>query len=293
MTDSFVPPELLRDLTARYAAEGYTPASRSRVPPALAADSGADLVFERGEELVLVQLKRSAAIIPSGEYKQLSRLAHEVQNFPNVRLDIVNVPDPMDALPDVEVIESRASAAEVIAQHAPGIREFEAALLLAASATEGSLVRLLRQREIRGDTSSGLAALAATAWSEGLMTKAQWDQLQRATDRRNAIAHGLTPGVSPDQNDIDVLVRLARTFANPNFHTALDLVDWFFEHYKDPADGVPFDSGEGGYQYISGGPYDADTVLANEFPDTPDEVRELAVEQIESYGDLWVGIHDY
>ena len=33
--------------------------------------------------------------------------------------------------------------------------------------------------------------------------------------------------------------------------------DWFLGSYEDPAENTPHDSGEGGYQYIWGGPYDA------------------------------------
>ena len=32
---------------------------------------------------------------------------------------------------------------------------------------------------------------------------------------------------------------------------------WFFEHFEDPAHRTPYESREGGYQWIWGGPYDA------------------------------------
>ena len=39
--------------------------------------------------------------------------------------------------------------------------------------------------------------------------------------------------------------------------SSLIMVDWFFEHYNNPAQGVPHELREGGYQYVFGGPYDA------------------------------------
>lgn len=40
---------------------------------------------------------------------------------------------------------------------------------------------------------------------------------------------------------------------------------WFFANYEDPAESTPYDSGEGGYIYIWGGPYDPEEALQAEF----------------------------
>ncbi len=40
---------------------------------------------------------------------------------------------------------------------------------------------------------------------------------------------------------------------------------WFRENFQDPVDCCPYDSGEGGYQYIYGGPYEPHEVLQEEF----------------------------
>lgn len=49
------------------------------------------------------------------------------------------------------------------------------------------------------------------------------------------------------------------------------MVHWFHENYEDPAVRLPFESREGGYQWIWGGPYDAGTQISNEFSDIADE----------------------
>lgn len=41
--------------------------------------------------------------------------------------------------------------------------------------------------------------------------------------------------------------------------------EWFFAHYEDPVERTPYQSSEGGYLWIWGGPYGADEVLQDEF----------------------------
>lgn len=54
------------------------------------------------------------------------------------------------------------------------------------------------------------------------------------------------------------------------------MVEWFRENYEDPAQETPYDSGEGGYQYIWGGPYEAGEELYEYFDATDDEVNAAA-----------------
>lgn len=62
------------------------------------------------------------------------------------------------------------------------------------------------------------------------------------------------------------------------------LVEWFSERFEDPAHRLPYESAEGGYQWIYGGPYDAREQLAENFPDEAEDVIEAAVVQIEFDG---------
>jgi hypothetical protein len=65
---------------------------------------------------------------------------------------------------------------------------------------------------------------------------------------------------------------------------------WFFQHYEDPAESTPYESREGGYIFIWGGPYDADEELSSEFYDlVPEEtIRELA-EELAAQCPQWSG----
>jgi hypothetical protein len=42
---------------------------------------------------------------------------------------------------------------------------------------------------------------------------------------------------------------------------------WFLKRYCDPNETTPYDSREGGYQYILGGPFDALETLSDQFSD--------------------------
>ncbi|HHG3600831.1 TPA: hypothetical protein ACPVZ0_002137 [Vibrio parahaemolyticus] len=66
---------------------------------------------------------------------------------------------------------------------------------------------------------------------------------------------------------------------------------WFFENYQDPVHECPYNSREGGYLYIHGGPYEANEELFSEFGDTIDEslIEELANE-LDENGIAWSGV---
>ena len=68
---------------------------------------------------------------------------------------------------------------------------------------------------------------------------------------------------------------------------------WFLSRYWDPANETPYDSEEGGYLYIHGGPYDAGEELYARFEGLSNDEEILAViDDIESDGLLeWAPIH--
>jgi hypothetical protein len=63
------------------------------------------------------------------------------------------------------------------------------------------------------------------------------------------------------------------------------MVQWFHGRYQDPSIGTPYNGREGGFLYIHGGPYDADTEIQAEFSDLTDfETMQQAVDQVTSEG---------
>ncbi|MGH6651546.1 MAG: hypothetical protein ACREB7_10485 [Sphingopyxis sp.] len=64
-----------------------------------------------------------------------------------------------------------------------------------------------------------------------------------------------------------------------------DMVGWFGENFEDPQNETPYDSEDGSYQYIWGGPFDATEMLGDQFSsEYEQEWIEAAVEQIQASG---------
>ncbi|RZK03363.1 MAG: hypothetical protein EOO76_02910 [Novosphingobium sp.] len=60
--------------------------------------------------------------------------------------------------------------------------------------------------------------------------------------------------------------------------------DWFLANFEDPSQNTPHDSGEGGFQYIWGGPYDASDEIGSAFPDAEEDEIEEAVDLVQEEG---------
>jgi hypothetical protein len=70
---------------------------------------------------------------------------------------------------------------------------------------------------------------------------------------------------------------------------------WFLAHYENPIESCPFESAEGGYQYIWGGPYDALDVIARKWgPVFPASVLARIAQRLcdEEECDEWSGRPD-
>lgn len=66
---------------------------------------------------------------------------------------------------------------------------------------------------------------------------------------------------------------------------------WFFRSYENPAENTPFESKEGGYIYIWGGPYNAKEELTEEFYGIiPEDVINELAEELEMECSEWSGI---
>lgn len=63
-----------------------------------------------------------------------------------------------------------------------------------------------------------------------------------------------------------------------------DMVSWFFDTYEDPDENDSYESAEGGYQFIWGGPYSARDELGSQFPKVDGSHLARAVALIERGG---------
>lgn len=69
---------------------------------------------------------------------------------------------------------------------------------------------------------------------------------------------------------------------------ASEIVDWFFSRFTNPANGVPYETAEGGYQYYAGGPYDALDQIQDNFDGRTQSVHQAAVKKVELRGFDWI-----
>lgn len=80
-----------------------------------------------------------------------------------------------------------------------------------------------------------------------------------------------------------------KSFKRLNRDQQIDYMrNWFSERYEDPAQRTPYDSGEGGYIYIYGGPFDTEDILRNNFEEDakPGVIDEL-VDELNYYCTDW------
>ncbi len=76
---------------------------------------------------------------------------------------------------------------------------------------------------------------------------------------------------------------------NANRETQKEVMrNWFFDNYEDPVERTPYESREGGYIYIWGGPYKADWEISGVFEGyIPDDVIQELVDELEYYCSDW------
>jgi hypothetical protein len=67
------------------------------------------------------------------------------------------------------------------------------------------------------------------------------------------------------------------------------VLNWFHENFEDPVHSTPYNSQEGGYLYINGGPYDARDIITTVFGNIiSDDLIDEIVDQINRESDVWV-----
>ena len=68
---------------------------------------------------------------------------------------------------------------------------------------------------------------------------------------------------------------------------------WFHQSFEDPVENTPYESAEGGYIFIWGGPYDPHDELSDEFGGVvPDDVIDELAESLFAIAPEWTGHSD-
>jgi uncharacterized protein YutE (UPF0331/DUF86 family) len=190
VSNSASPPEetALKKVARQYSAEGYDVViepTRADLPEPL-RDFVIDLLAKRGEETVIIEVRRST----SGKADpKLQALAEAISHLPNYRFDFIAVAQQpkhssTDLLTREELLTRVREAGRL--EH---MGSTEASIMLLWSATEGAL-RLLAAQEHVSARAQNPSALIKNLYSEGVLDKSQYGVLERAVQYRNAAAHG-------------------------------------------------------------------------------------------------------
>jgi Zn-finger protein len=68
------------------------------------------------------------------------------------------------------------------------------------------------------------------------------------------------------------------------YNSIEEIKKWFFENYEDPANSLPHESKEGGYQWIHGGPVDTEEAIYEHFREIySEEILNKAIDEIGKY----------
>ena len=283
----------LREIAKKYQDDGYEVVVTPDKMPVFLKGYQADMVALSADDKVIIEVVSKDSI---RNREKLERIAKLVNKRKKWRFEIVVTNPKTQDKEDIEHHEILKRLSQ--ARHLLESNQENAAILLAWSAVE-ALMRILALNSGIKKLHQSPIQLTKTLYSVGEIGKSSYETLILAAKHRNHVAHGyMSESITRDISTLtDGLINVSsdlikKIFQKENLpdeeYTVDDLVSWFFEHYEDPANGVPHDSGEGGYQYICGGPYDPWEELADEFPDVNEKLIENAAQEIYSQGFDWV-----
>ncbi|WP_423461846.1 HEPN-associated N-terminal domain-containing protein [Promicromonospora sp. MS192] len=267
-----------REALAELEADGFSVISEpheSDLPEDL-RDLRPDFVLRRGSELVVVEVSTRG----QARSAQLDRLAEVVSGHTGWRFILLWAGEDASPVPSANIVEHWLNNTRVVA----GVAH-DAAILSVWVAVEAALEIVAARLKIEG-VRGGATRLIPELFSLGVLSERQYQDLNNGRDLRDGIAHGREAIV--DERIVTRLASLAEWLASDQFVAVDRMTEDFLAAYEDPAHHVPYDSAEGGYQYVSGGPFDAFDVLSETYPNAPEEDLREAADILSSESDAWV-----
>jgi len=198
----------LRQVAKRYEQEGYAVIlrpNRDQLPP-FAADFGVDILATKGDQRVIVEVKRNRKDL--SDNPKLSQLADIMNTEPGWRLDLVVV-EPENSVqksvrgaaePTVEQIGQMLAEAERLMQSGA----LSTACMVAWAGLEAAMRRVLHQ-----DHGATPNALLRSIYASGDISKADFSLLDEAYKLRTQIVHGFMP-TKLDERLVAEIIRAAR-----------------------------------------------------------------------------------
>lgn len=269
--------ELLRD--------GWKIVGREHVDqlPAPLRKSRADYIAVRGTEIVVGEVKSRN----SAELNELNDLADAVAQVPNARLEVHWLGDEPETKPERQFIRRFTNAATELLRNG----EVDAATIMAWSALESVLPYFASdtQAPIPAGPQAGQSAwqLLSNLYSLGYISQHDLAQLNKLRKVRNELVHVRHGRTTPRAEDVMYVLGLVDRMLTGRYISVDQMIEWFLEHYESPEEHLPFESAEGGYQYMGNGPYYARDVLEDNFRDATEEDIAEAVDTLEEHSVEW------
>jgi hypothetical protein len=187
--------EILQRVADEYRAMGYLVALHPDASelPAFLSGMSPDAIAHKENEHVVIEIKSSAELYRSDD---LVAFANKMKSQPDWRIDLVAQPI-RDDLRDQEryqrrfevlplaKIKRRLATARLLASR----KDFEAALIIAWVALEATLRQLALRNEVEL-VSLGRPHLLKALVSQGIITRTDYQTLERSLDARNRVTHG-------------------------------------------------------------------------------------------------------
>jgi uncharacterized protein YutE (UPF0331/DUF86 family) len=201
----------VQEVARRYERKGYEVQVEPRgfVIPGGPPDYRPDLVARRGDECIIVEVSSGASL---SHNPQLTAVVQAIEVTPGWKFELVRTPTPTEPTPGELAIMSRAQAESLVdaANSIATVDTYGAALILAWSAAEAAMRYAAEHLQVSlaelkpRDVPKQLVAY-------GLLPRADLELLSQASDARNALAHGFTPGQPVSSEMVQGVLRIAKT----------------------------------------------------------------------------------
>ena len=277
----------LQSVLAQYRADGYE-VLREGAPAEIRDYLHGfvpDYVAVKGDEVVLFEVRRAGAGSKESD-AALKELTSLIPRHKNWRIELVWLGRTQPR------VLARDQARQVLAE-ARRVAEVSlpAALLLAFAAAEAALEYLLAPDGREEAYRFGSVRRRLTeAESLGLISPRHYGALSEASDLRNQVAHVQVTEVP--RAVVDSLFETVELLTGDGYASLDTMIDWFRGEFENPAEHVPYDSREGGYQYFNGS-YEPEDVLTEQFPGADPLDRAEAAESLVAEAFEWVRKGDY
>ena len=196
--------EFSRELTKEFLRDGYLQVAPQSVRKKLPSGYVPDLIFRRGDEVIVVELKPATVHLP---LEHLRYVKDAVEKTPNWQFKLYVIPPPQEDQLRHENIQDAHKLLER-AQRLNRNGELEAASVLLWMAIETALRTLLTNRQSRPNPGVSGMSMARSLMSLGELSEEEVGLINRAARMRDTSVHGYR--LEPREPLRSEIIRLAR-----------------------------------------------------------------------------------